>query len=898
MNSIGHLIPRKGQLRDTMMNITNRGCNRDTHMTTGRQVMMNMDINTERRVDRRNPVKLDQVRDKGSAVMFPTIPINLQPVAGSPVDIITEKVVKNCHLISSGDDSYQPLVTGPVGANVSQTGRYPGRPRSTEYSVGRNAFTRSRVQDVSPDNSYQSLNTSPGGANVSEDGNATVIQRNTDNFVGRTGFTQQIQFDVSPDNSYQSSVTSQEGANVSEDDMDTVISQNTDDSVGRTDFFQKYESVVSPDNSYQSSVTSQVGTNVSVRGPDSGRPRNTDNSVGVDDFKKKASALSPDNSYQSLLTSPGGANVSADGRDTVQQQNTDRSVGLTGFLKKDGLDVSLDNSYQSSVTSQVGANVSGGDADPGLPQNTDDSVGRTGFLQKNGSDVSLDNSYQSSVTSQVGANVSGGDSNPGLPQNTDDFVGRTGFLQKDGSDVSLDNSYQSSVTSQVGANVSGDDSDPGLPRNTDDSGGEDVDTLIPQNTNISVGQTGFLQKDESEGSPDNSYQSSVTSRAGAIVTGEKNDIRKPWNTEKNSIGVIRFTHTKPSDVVIMKIYDTDREECEGSIISEGEQPLYMRKMDPVPKWTGFTPSKPSDVVYMNIDYDDLPELEQKSQSSDSGIHSYDDNCTSLSTGSLNSDVVPGPEDTRTFDASLAQERLIPVRQISSHFHQAVVTELEVNIQESASVVNLNGYHSDVADLADFSDEEVEPWEDEDTYVANQPVTPVVIVPQFRVSVSSTNGDGSDVADMDDFSDDEDDDILPSYYYAILHKIPPIMVCPDEDSEQSRTWKRELPEMWARAVKLDDITLRDSDLPKFLKDWSYRFRWIKMVKEERAVELNTGWKEEDNRYWRVIGPVMMTHLISVIARRVTPNRIHGRQCMCRKYPLFGTVTILMTLSGRH
>ena len=445
---------------------------------------------------------------------------------------------------------------------MSQAGRYPGQPRNTENSVGRNAFAPSKVQDVSPDNSYQSLITSPGGANVSEDGHTTVIQRNTDNFVRRTGFTQHIQFDVSPDNSYQSSVTSQEGSNVSEDVMDTIISQNTDDSVGRTVYFQKY-----------------------------------------------------------------------------------------------GLDVSLDNSYQSSGTSHVGANVSGGDADPGLSQNTDDSVGQTGFLQEDGSDVSPDNSYQSSVTIQVGANVSVEDTDPGLPrntddsggedvdtiisQNTDDSVGQIGFLQKEGSDGSPDNSYQSSVTSQVGANVSVEHTNPGMPRNTDDSGGEGVALLIPQNTNISVGRTGFLQKVESEGSPDNSYQSSVTSQAGAIVTGEKNDIRKPWNT-KNSIGVIRFTHTKPSDVVIMKIDNTDREECEGSTISEGEQPLYMRKMDPVPKWTGFTPSKPSDVVYMNIDYDDRPDVEQKSPSSDSGIHSYDDKCTSLSAETQNSDVNPSP----------------------------------------------------------------------------------------------------------------------------------------------------------------------------------------------------------------------------------------------------------------
>ena len=238
---------------------------------------------------------------------------------------------------------------------------------------------------------------------------------------------------------------------------------------------------------------------------------------------------------------------------------------------------------------------------------------------------------------------------------------------------------------------------PGMPRNTDDSGGEGVSVLIQQNTNISVGRTGFLQKVEYEGSPDVSYQSSVTSQVGAIVTGEK-DVKKPWNTD-TSIGVIRFTHTKPSDVVNITVDDTDREDCAGSPIGESEQPLFTRNMDPVPKWTGFTPSKPSDVVFMNIDYDDRPDVEQKSPSSDSGIHSYDDNCTSLSTDYSNSDVHPSPDKIRSGDSSLALRRAIPVGPIDTPCSQAVVTELEAAIPDYASDATFDGYQSDVADLA-------------------------------------------------------------------------------------------------------------------------------------------------------------------------------------------------------
>ena len=210
--------------------------------------------------------------------------------------------------------------------------------------------------------------------------------------------------------------------------------------------------------------------------------------------------------------------------------------------------------------------------------------------------------------------------------------------------------------------------------------------------------------------------------------------------------------------------------------------------------------------------------------------------------------------------------MIPVRPISSHFYQAVVTELEATIQGSASDVNLDGYHSDVADLADFSDEDVETWDEEDTCVKKQPVNSVVIDSRSRLSDSSANDDGSDVADMDDFPNEEvdswndeepevveqptlqsdlnveDTHNLHSYEYAILYKIPPIAVLPDPVDEQSSKSWREFDAMTDKAELLDDIELCDSDFPECVKAFIFRIRWIILINKERAELFDKEWNE--------------------------------------------------------
>ena len=571
-----------------------------------------------------------------------------------------------------------------------------------------------------------------------------------------------------------------------------------------------------------------MGTNVSVDGPDYSRPRPTQN----DWWLKSILHLSTDNSHQSLHTSPDGANVSGNLRDMVHQPDTDRSVGGTGSLTKDRLDVSLDNSYQSSVTSRIGANVSGKDGDMVHHPNTDRSVGGTESLMKDRLDVSLGNSYQSSVTSHIGANVSGEDGDMVHQPDTDRSVGGTESLMKDRIDVSLDNSYQSSVTSHIGANVSRGNADPSLPQNTDDS----------------VGCPGFLQISGSDDSPDNSYQSSVTSQTGAIDPGKK-DVKKPWNTD-NSIGVIRFTHTKPSDVVDITVDDTDQEDCAGSPISESEQPLFVRNMDPVPRWTGFTPMKPSDVVFMNIDYEGRPDTEQSPPTSDSGIHSYEDICPSLSTDCSNSDVNPGPEKVQSGDGSLALGRVIPVRLVDPYCSRTVVSGLASDIPDYASDATIDGYRSDVADLADFSedDDDYTTRDSAATYETNRPVVMQEWVPQGALYTFAPHPYGYDISAERIYRLMQGDCAAElAYHYAIEFKIPPVPVreLPAMLWEPGR--RKEASEMMTAASKLDDFPLLDSDYPDDLKAMIFRMRWKILFKQERAILLDTGWsiRSEDN-----------------------------------------------------
>ena len=124
-------------------------------------------------------------------------------------------------------------------------------------------------------------------------------------------------------------------------------------------------------------------------------------------------------------------------------------------------------------------------------------------------------------------------------------------------------------------------------------------------------------------------------------------------------------------------------------------------------------------------------------------------------------------------------------------------------------------------MADFSDEDIEPWEDEETCVANQPSLPT---------------------DLDD--DDTSNIKLGSYDYAILHKIPPKAVPHDPDDEFSMDYWRNFRDLMNKAVTLDDMQLIVSDYPELVKACIFRNRWILLVKKEREDLCDTDLYDSD------------------------------------------------------
>ena len=162
------------------------------------------------RMDRPDPVGPDEelLVDSGPAglvrtrcpvgtVMLPALRDAVRPVAGSPVDTSPVPCFRICSKNSSGDDSYQPFVTGPSGVNVSDDGHDTGQPRVSDplnrptsldpkgtreilsLSEGYQSATICS-KNLSPDNSYQPLVTGPLGANVRDVGHDTGQTRVSD----------------------------------------------------------------------------------------------------------------------------------------------------------------------------------------------------------------------------------------------------------------------------------------------------------------------------------------------------------------------------------------------------------------------------------------------------------------------------------------------------------------------------------------------------------------------------------------------------------------------------------------------------------------------------------------------------------------------------------------------
>ena len=378
--------------------------------------------------------------------MLPALRNEVRAVAGSPVDTPPDPVFKKCRQIPSGNDSYQPFITGPSGTNVSDDGQDTGKPRVSDPMIRPTSSDWMGDGDIrspnegcqsppvcsknlSPVNLYQPLVTGPSGANMSEDGHETGQPMIRDPLYRPTcseakgirdirspheGYqsTTICSTNFSPDNSYQPLVTGPSGANVSENRHDTGHPRNSTlltrptcseakDTRDIRSPIEGYQStpvckeILSPDNSYQPLVTGPLGANVSKDGNDTGPPlltrptcseaEDTRDIISPNEGYQSITVcnriLSPDNSYQPLVTDPLGANVSKDGNDTDPPLLTrptcseakdirDIRSPIEGYQSTTVCRkiLSPDNSYQPLVTGPLGANVSkdGNDTDPPL----------------------------------------------------------------------------------------------------------------------------------------------------------------------------------------------------------------------------------------------------------------------------------------------------------------------------------------------------------------------------------------------------------------------------------------------------------------------------------------------------------------------------------------------------
>ena len=199
-----------------------------------------------------------------------------------------------------------------------------------------------------------------------------------------------------------------------------------------------------------------------------------------------------------------------------------------------------------------------------------------------------------------------------------------------------------------------------------------------------------------------------------------------------------------------------------------------------------------------------------SPSSDSGIHSYNEQWGSLSTKSRNSDSIQSFGTVHSIVVSPVDNRIVPVRQMDTSFDRSVVQSLQENLVRhgSMSYLSTTGHNSDVAAMADFSDEEDEPWEDVET-----------------------RDDGQPILRTDPVNNDTVTKVTDSYEYALLHKIPPVAIPHDPDDEFRMDYWINFRTLLNKALTLDDITLSENDYPEIVKAFIFRYRWTLLVREE-------------------------------------------------------------------
>ena len=205
--------------------------------------------------------------------------------------------------------------------------------------------------------------------------------------------------------------------------------------------------------------------------------------------------------------------------------------------------------------------------------------------------------------------------------------------------------------------------------------------------------------------------------------------------------------------VVMKTTEPSKVKCspevltntaEGSLVSSSVIP------DPVIR-TG------SDDRTNNMKLDRIKgqtDLSAVSPSSDSGVHSVDEEWDCMSTYSGESDSI---QSVKTVYGGVCQTDR-PVVKLRTMDSRGVMDTLEgqYDDQDSVPSVCTNGHKSDIADMGDFSDEEEGQWEEVEPSKDVQTDVRTECVVNDHMSFLSTIGHNSDIADMGDFSDEENE----------------------------------------------------------------------------------------------------------------------------------------------
>ena len=198
-----------------------------------------------------------------------------------------------------------------------------------------------------------------------------------------------------------------------------------------------------------------------------------------------------------------------------------------------------------------------------------------------------------------------------------------------------------------------------------------------------------------------------------------------------------------------------------------------------------------------------------SPSSDSGVHSLDEQWGCMSTDSGNSDSIQSIKTVYGGVASQADNHLVLLRNMDT-YNRGVVLSLQEKYgrHDSMSYLSTNGHNSDIAAMSDFSDEEDEPREEVGPHDDVQP--------NIR-----TDWVGNDTLKK----------VSNSYDYSLLHRIPTEAAphAPDPNDEDYWTKFRLLTK---EAFKLDDVKLSESEYPDAVKALVFRSRWTIMVINER------------------------------------------------------------------